>query len=105
MPDHIESDLHDIRSLDALTEAQTRALVSRGIVLIESFLAMGRANPEAMAALLDCSAEELSRLCAEAESLAPPLASSDAPPIPAFGLVPPSERTGNEEEGDEPCLE
>jgi hypothetical protein len=101
MSDENRTDFTDLRNFSELTEEQKTRLVAKGIVLVETFLSMTRANPTAMAGLLSCSVDELPRLRAEAEKLVGPGSDLDVPHIPPFGLVPPGERIGDEGE-DEP---
>jgi hypothetical protein len=104
-PDFIE-----LCEFSELTDQQKATLVSKGVVLVESFLSLARANAGAMSALLACPVEELSRLCLEAEKLVGRQDALEVPHIPTFGLVPPSERTVPQDEdeprkGQSPCFE
>jgi hypothetical protein len=63
-----------------------------------------------MAALLDCSQQDVADFVIAAHELVgDSLAGLEAPAIPPFGLIPPTERVENEphsepgKEGDEPC--
>lgn len=85
--------LTDIRELAGLSDSQRQRLIDHGIAFVETFLAAARDDAARLAALLSCSDEEIDALHQQAEQLvAINFADSEAPPIPPFGLLPPSER-------------
>lgn len=95
-------ELTDIRELAGLSDSQRERLANHGIVFVETFLSAARSDAAALVELISCSGEEMQALRDEAEKLAAiDFELAEAPPVPPFGLLPPSDRAADDELDEE----